>query len=316
MKHIHHLSFCLTLLNNQVSRTDQTGSGHQLKIEFWGVRGSSPTPHTDKLATGGKTPCTVLQYGSEPLVIIDAGTGLRSLGVNLHGGERNVLQASILFSHFHWDHIQGLPFFGPIYSQHANIQLYSTRRTDRLRNILEVQMSDPYFPLPLHSAPGLRGYSQIHPSGCHIGSLTITPFPLNHPGGASGYRFDSPAGSAVYVSDHEHGNSEIDDAIAEHAAGADLMIYDAHFTPAEYERYKGWGHSTWLEGAKLANRARAGGLILFHHSPDRSDWEISKILTEARREFAATEVARENRPIFLSRDSGLRAQVTEDEPPG
>jgi ribonuclease BN (tRNA processing enzyme) len=178
-------------------------------------------------------------------------------------------------------------------------------------------MSDPYFPLPLHAAPGLRSYNQIEASGSKIGSLTITPFRLNHPGGASGYRVDSPAGSVVYVSDHEHGISEIDDSIAEHAAGGDLMIYDAHFTPAEYEKYKGWGHSTWLEGAKLASRARAGGLILFHHSPDRTDHEIPNILTEARREFGATEVARENQPILLSRDPGLRAQaVTADETPG
>lgn len=116
----HHLPFELlsdTLLNNQMSGTDQTGSGDRLKIEFWGVRGSSPAPQSDKVATGGNTPCTVLQYGSEPLVIIDGGTGLRSLGLNLQYGERNVLQASILFSHFHWDHIQGLPFFGPIHSK-------------------------------------------------------------------------------------------------------------------------------------------------------------------------------------------------------
>src|ERR1700749_1694522 len=130
-----------------MSRTDQTGSGNRLKIEFWGVRGSIPTAEADKLATGGNTPCTVLQYGDEPLVIIDAGTGLRLLGLELQCGEREILEASILFSHFHWDHIQGLPFFRAIYSEYANIKLYSTVRADSLRRILEQQMKDPFFPV-------------------------------------------------------------------------------------------------------------------------------------------------------------------------
>jgi len=124
---------------------------------------------------------------------------------------------------------------------------------------------------------------------------------LNHPGGASGYRIDSPAGSIIYVSDHEHGIAEIDDGIARHAAGTDVLIYDAHFTPDEYERFQGWGHSTWLEATRLANRAGVGQLFLFHHNPSRKDREMPEILAEARREFAATEVARENQPIILPR---------------
>lgn len=291
-----------------MSRTDQTGSGKRLKLEFWGVRGSVPTAESDKLSAGGNTPCTVLQYGSEPIVIIDAGTGLRSLGTQLNCRETNILQASILFSHFHWDHIQGFPFFGAIYSPYANLQLYSTRRADTLRKILELQMSDPYFPLPLNSTPALRSYNQVPPRGCKIGSLIITPVRLNHPGGASGYRVDSPAGSVIYVSDHEHGVSEIDDSIAEHAAGADVLIYDAHFTPAEYERFKGWGHSTWLDGGRLANRAAVGQLILFHHSPERKDRDLAAILTEARQEFGSTEIARQNQPIFLSHERGFPAE--------
>ncbi len=142
--------------------------------------------------------------------------------------------------------------------------------------------------------------------GCQIGSLNITPVRLNHPGGAFGYRIDSPAGSIIYVSDHEHGIAEIDDAIAVHATGADLLIYDAHFTPAEYERYQGWGHSTWLEATRLANRSAVGELVLFHHNPTRNDREMPEILAEARKEFAATEIARENQPIILPRRRASR----------
>jgi phosphoribosyl 1,2-cyclic phosphodiesterase len=292
---------------NQMSRTDQAGSGNRLKVEFWGVRGSIPTAEVTKLATGGNTPCTVLQYGNEPLVIIDAGTGLRLLGLELQCGERDILEASILFSHFHWDHIQGLPFFRAIYSEYANIKLYSTVRADSLRRILEQQMKDPFFPVSMSTALAIRDYNHIPAHGCQIGSLAIRPVRLNHPGGASGYRIDSPAGSLIYVSDHEHGITEIDNAIVRDAKGADLMIYDAHFTPHEYEKFKGWGHSTWLEGTKMANRGGVGRLILFHHSPSRN---IPTILSEAREEFAETDVAREKQPIFLARKTGLTNQAT------
>src|SRR5436305_1240459 len=282
-----------------MSPTNHTGSGNQLKVEFWGVRGSIPTPERAKITLGGNTPCTVVQYGTEPVVIIDGGTGLRSLGVSLACNPQKRLRASLLFSHFHWDHIQGLPFFGPVYSDFAQLSFYSTLPPDELRAILEVQMSKPYFPLPMSSTRAVQEYFQMPAQGSQIGSLKISPVPLNHPGGASGYRIDSPAGSIIYVSDHEHGVTEIDDAIAVQATGANLLIYDAHFTPAEYERYQGWGHSTWLEATRLANRAAVGELVLFHHNPSRKDREMPEILAEARREFAATEVARENQPIVL-----------------
>ncbi|MFL6447962.1 MAG: MBL fold metallo-hydrolase [Bryobacteraceae bacterium] len=282
-----------------MSPTNHTGSGNQLKLEFWGVRGSVPTPERAKLTLGGNTPCTVLQYNSEPVVIIDGGTGLRSYGLTVACGPQKLMRASLLFSHFHWDHIQGLPFFGAVYSDFAQLSFYSTLPADELRAILEVQMSAPYFPLPMSSTRAAQEYFQMGVQGSQIGSLKITPVPLNHPGGASGYRIDSPAGSVIYVSDHEHGVAEIDDTIAKHATGADVLIYDAHFTPAEYENYKGWGHSTWLEATRLANRSGVGELILFHHNPSRKDREMPEILAEARREFAATEIARENHTIIL-----------------
>ena len=252
---------------------------------------------------GGNTPCVVVQYNGEPYVIIDGGTGLRLLGTKMCQGDPATLQASILFSHFHWDHIQGLPFFGPMYSANADLKFYSTLRADHLKRVLEEQMRQPYFPVPMSSAPSRREYSRVAVEGCQIGSLSIRPVHLNHPGGASGYRIDSPTGSIIYVSDHEHGIVDIDSRIAREAEGADLLIYDAQYTPAEYPRYKGWGHSTWLEGTKLANRAQVGQLLLFHHNPTRMDKEAPGILVEARAQFASTEFARENLAIVLSKDT-------------
>jgi phosphoribosyl 1,2-cyclic phosphodiesterase len=278
---------------------DETGNGSRLKVELWGVRGSIPTAEENKLRVGGNTPCLLLQHNQEPIVIIDGGTGLRLLGLQLEAcNESSPLQASILFSHFHWDHIQGLPFFSPMYSEHCALKFYSTLRPSHLKRVLDDQMKQPYFPLPLSAARSRREYNQVLAHGCEIGSLRIRSVRLNHPGGASGYRVDSPAASVIYVTDHEHGVEEIDACIAREAAGADLLIYDAQYTPAEYPHFKGWGHSTWLEGTRLANRARVGQLLLFHHSPFRKDEEVAGILSDAREEFAATDIARENRAIF------------------
>jgi phosphoribosyl 1,2-cyclic phosphodiesterase len=270
-----------------------------LKVEFWGVRGSIATPENDKLRLGGNTPCVVLQYADEPPVIIDAGTGLRHFGAHLKTSGGEPFLASILFSHFHWDHIQGLPFFPPLYSDESELDVYAGVAVDVLRAVLEGQMGEPYFPVPFAAARSRRRYRQMQGQGCEIGSLRVKPVPLNHPGGATGYRIDSPNGSVIYVSDHEHGISEIDDRIAIDAYAADVVIYDAHFTPEEYPKFVGWGHSTWLEGTRLAHRANVGRLLLFHHSPSRADNAADAILEQARHKFSATDLASENYEIVL-----------------
>jgi phosphoribosyl 1,2-cyclic phosphodiesterase len=283
---------------------EQTEVRRGLKIRFWGVRGSIPTPEKDKLRIGGNTPCVVLQYASEPPVIIDAGTGLRVFGSHLSGFHRGTWKASILFSHFHWDHIQGLPFFPFLYSEKAELDLYSGVPADELRAILEGQMNHPYFPVPFAAAASKRQYKQVE-GECQIGTLRIRPVRLNHPGGATGYRIDSPEGALIYVSDHEHGKVDIDDGIVQDAAGAEIMVYDAHFTPEEYPPFIGWGHSTWLEGAKLADRAGVGRLLLFHHSPSRTDQAARALLTHARKAFSATDLACEHDEIVLA--SGIHS---------
>jgi phosphoribosyl 1,2-cyclic phosphodiesterase len=281
---------------------EQIETGNRLTIEFWGVRGSIPTAEKDKLDVGGNTPCVVVQCNQEPYVIIDGGTGIRVFGTKMCESSPDMMKASILFSHFHWDHIQGVPFFGPIYSDKADLTFYSTLSPDHLKQILEDQMKAPYFPVALSYAPSRRGYVQVPESGCEIGSLRIRTVRLNHPGGAFGYRIDSSAGSMIYVSDHEHGREDIDNGISQLAKGADLLIYDSQYTPAEYLQHKGWGHSTWLEGTRLANRAEVGRLVLYHHNPYRLDEEVAGILVEARKEFAETELARESLSIVLSKE--------------
>ena len=160
-------------------------------------------------------------------------------------------------------------------------------------------MQEPYFPIPYSAIRAQLQYQQVLEAGLEIGSLRIRPLRLNHPGGCSGYRIDSPAGSVVYASDHAHGVTSIDSEIVEVARGCNVLIYDAHFTPAEYRKYKGWGHSTWLEGTKIARRAGVERLMLFHHNPSRTDDALESLLAEAKNEFPDTEAAQENRPVVI-----------------
>jgi phosphoribosyl 1,2-cyclic phosphodiesterase len=272
-----------------------------LKIRFWGVRGSIPTPGSDFCRTGGNTSCVVLQFGQEPVVVIDGGTGLRLFGRQLKWSEEQPLRATLLFSHFHWDHIQGFPFFGPIYSRHAELSLWSGVPARELQTLLTRQMCAPFFPVSYSEVPARCDFHRLEAGGFSPGSLQITPVTLNHPGSATGFRIDSPAGSVIYVSDHEHGNTPIDEQIQRKASGCDVMIYDAHFTPEEYPSFKGWGHSTWLQGAQIAAQARVGKLMLFHHSPDRTDREVDEIVGHAREIFPQTYAAVEGGTLSLQK---------------
>jgi phosphoribosyl 1,2-cyclic phosphodiesterase len=257
----------------------------QLDLTFWGVRGSIPTPVPENLGFGGNTACIVLRFPGHPLLILDAGSGIRSLGNTLI----NQTTLHLFLTHFHWDHIQGIPFFAPIYDPSCDTTIHSSADPADLERILAAQMLPPYYPVPM---PKLE-YRQNDTTGTRIGDLLIRPFPLHHPNGATGYRVESPDASIVYASDHEHGNPEADAVLRRHANSADILIYDAQYTPEEYKHRQGWGHSTWLEGAKLAREAHVKQLILFHHDPLRTDRQLDAIVREAQMEFTDTIAAKE-----------------------
>ena len=152
-------------------------------------------------------------------------------------------------------------------------------------------------PVRMTAAPALE-YRRIPEKGSAIGSATVRPFPLQHPGGASGYRIETPDAVVTAVFDHEHGNAEIDRGVVEHAKHADALIYDAQFTPQEHALKKDWGHGTWREAARIAAVAEARNLFLFHHDPNRSDHDLREIVFETRNEFPAAEAAKERAPIL------------------
>jgi phosphoribosyl 1,2-cyclic phosphodiesterase len=277
-----------------------------LTVRFWGVRGSIPSPGPRTTKVGGNTSCVEVRAGDQVL-IFDMGTGLRSLGEALFqekAGEP--IEATIFVSHYHWDHIQGLPFFGPGFAPRNRFTIYGPDRNGQgIRDVLAGQMVPPYFPVPLEALRAQLDFKQVKSGGkLQVGPASVTAKELYHPGGVFSYRVDLGKKAVVYATDFEHG-TEADDALVEFASGADVLIIDSQYTPDEYAGKNGlsrvgWGHSTWREAAAFAERAEVKTLVLFHHDPTRSDAGVSELVRLARKGFSGkTVAARESDVIEL-----------------
>jgi phosphoribosyl 1,2-cyclic phosphodiesterase len=277
------------------------------KLSFWGVRGSTPTVDRATWRYGGNTPCLELITPDGGRLILDCGTGLRILGNRLAASPEKTIEAQILVTHYHWDHIQGIPFFAPLYSPQNKFHFYSFRSDfigqDSLKRVFEAQMAHPYFPVDLHAMSANREFTDVAGGDCFsIGTTRVTTCWLNHPQGCLGYRIETPVGSIVYATDNEPGNLEFDRNLRRFAEGADIFINDAQYTPQEFERHRGWGHSTWREGVRIAVAADVGNLVLFHHDPDSSDKAIDGILRDAREKFENTWAAAEGMVMTLGEE--------------
>jgi phosphoribosyl 1,2-cyclic phosphodiesterase len=281
------------------------------KLVFWGVRGSTPTLERDTWRYGGNTPCLELVAPDNTRFILDCGTGMRMLG-NQWVGPRGDggIEAQILVTHYHWDHIQGIPFFHPFFNARNRFHFYSFQSKDlgpdSLRQVLEAQLAKPYFPVDVTMMTAQRDFHEIAGGQkWEINGTKIATAWLNHPQGCLAYRLDTAAGSVVYATDNEPGAAEFDASLRRLASGADVLIYDAQYSPDQVATTrKGWGHSSWLEGVKVARDAKARNLVLFHHDPDSSDQKVDGFLSAARQEFPATWAAVEGMAITLS-DRGV-----------
>jgi phosphoribosyl 1,2-cyclic phosphodiesterase len=272
-----------------------------MRIKFWGVRGSTPAPQPENMRYGGNTSCVEVRLGDN-LYIFDCGTGFRVLGQALRREfDGSPISAHIFVSHFHWDHIQGLPFFGPLYDSRENrFQFHCSSRARSLKRVLEEQMAAPYFPVGLKEMQAHQNFYDLEEGRIQLGDVTLQTLWLNHPQGCMGFRLETKEGVVVYATDNEPGDALFDKNVRKLAAGADVLIYDAQYLPEEYERRRGWGHSHWREAINVVTESGAKELILFHHDPDHDDACIDKVVKEARNYYPRLRAAAEGMQIEVS----------------
>jgi len=267
-----------------------------VRLKFWGVRGSTPTPERRNSHYGGNTPCLEIRLANGTILIFDCGSGLRALGKSLlrQFGERPIV-AYIFLSHFHWDHIQGIPFFLPLYKKGNAFFFHAVALNAReLQNAVEGQMSTPYFPVDMSIMGAVRHFYEIGSEPIDVNGAIISTTVLNHPQGSVAYRVEADGGTLVYATDTEPGSPVHDANVRKIAAGADVFIYDSQYTPEELQgEKKGWGHSSWAEAVKIAQEARVGRLVLFHHDPDHDDAMVRNLLAKACERFPNAMAAAE-----------------------
>jgi phosphoribosyl 1,2-cyclic phosphodiesterase len=205
----------------------------------------------------------------------------------------------VLLTHYHWDHLQGLPFLEQLYQPGWRPQIYAPRFESHDPAWVETIFRSPFFPVPVEHLPNRPGIEVVSAGEMRIGGFDLSAMALNHPGGALAYRIRGMTGDLVYATDHEFGDRERDEELAAFAHGAAALVLDAHFTPDEIAAHKGWGHSDWRQCAEFAAANDIGGLWLFHHKPGRTDEELVRVRSDARRIFAATETAGEGDALQL-----------------
>jgi phosphoribosyl 1,2-cyclic phosphodiesterase len=267
-----------------------------ISVRFWGVRGSIPSPGSRTARYGGNTACVEVRCGDH-LVIFDAGTGLRLLGNELVQSAAGA-DADIFLSHCHIDHIVGLSFFAPFFLPASQIRVWAGNLLPErvLAQAAGMVMSEPLFP----SATGIfkadiefrdfRSGAVLEPRP----GVTLRTAPLNHPGGATGYRLEYRGCSIAYITDTEHQPGELDPHVMALAAGVDLLIYDGNYTDEEFVARAGWGHSTWQEGVRILSAAKAKQLAIFHHDPDHDDEFLDGVQAQATALHPGAVVATED----------------------
>jgi len=257
------------------------------RLRFWGTRGSIATPGPKTLRYGGNTSCVEVRYGKR-ILMLDSGTGARELGIALQreAGEKP-LELDLFVSHAHWDHIQGFPFFQPVYQPGNHIRVHSLRGSDKsLEKVFTGQMDGSYFPVALSDLKSSLEFQELE-GPIRLDDIHVTHFGLNHPGMAAGFRFEAGGKSLVYLTDHEpycrlagenELNRRLDREVDEFVRGADVYIREAQYTEEEYERKRGWGHSTWKDAVDSAHAAGVKRLCLYHHDPMHDDIALDSIL--------------------------------------
>ncbi|MFH1830571.1 MAG: MBL fold metallo-hydrolase [Pseudomonadota bacterium] len=258
---------------------------NQVKFKFWGVRGSMAIPGKDTERYGGNTTCIEIQSGKDH-IILDGGTGIRMLGADImkHKGKRS-FESFILLSHVHWDHYIGLPFFKPFYWSRNKFVVAGPRAMDKnFATALSKAVCPPYFPVRLSELNANIRLKTISQRAFKAGSVIIVPLIANHPNGAFGWRMEFPNGkSAVVMTDNEPSGKKQESKLLDALDGVDVLIHDAQYTPQNYKKRKGWGHSPFTYPIWLAAQARIKRVFLTHFDPDDSDKRLDAVSMQALR---------------------------------
>ncbi len=261
-----------------------------MKVKFWGARGSITVCGKDYLKYGGDTTCVEIRSKKGDLIIIDAGTGIRNLGKQLI--KENKTTFDILFTHSHWDHIMGFPFFAPIYRKSTNIILRGCSFCEEsVKEVLIKTMQPPGFPIKFEEISASFKFQPISAENFEIGGIKITPIELSHPNFGLGYRFEEDGKSFVFLTDNElgfsHPVSRSFEDYVDFCKDADLLVHDAEYTEEEYPKKKTWGHSTTQQALDLALKAKVKSLGLTHHNQDRTDSQVDEMLASCKDEIKA-----------------------------
>ncbi|MCK5235786.1 MAG: MBL fold metallo-hydrolase [Deltaproteobacteria bacterium] len=254
-------------------------------IRSWGSRGSIPVSGKEHIKYGGDTTCIEVTSSEGDTLIIDAGTGIRKLGNKLVQNDKKI---NIIFTHPHWDHLSGFPFFKPLYQEGRSIEVRGPRTTqESVKQIISHTMAPPFFPIDLDDIHADISFHSTGPENFQMGSLYIKTIPINHTSKGVGYRIEEGGKSFVFLTDNELGHSHpyglASGDYKKFAEGADVLFHDAEYTPDDYKDVKGWGHSVYLDALELAHSSGVMEFGLFHHNQDRDDIGIDALVSDCER---------------------------------
>jgi|TARA_Y100000031_G_C8182601_1_gene367258 phosphoribosyl 1,2-cyclic phosphodiesterase len=272
-----------------------------IRVKIWGCRGSIACPAPTHLKYGGNTTSLEVDVGGRK-VLLDCGTGIRNLGKEMMNHDQEYCH--ILLSHTHWDHINGFPFFAPAFDKNRHFEIMAGHLMEKggIRNVLETQMDNPMFPVPLDAMQAGLSFTDFNAGediDLGLSGAKVRTTLLNHPNDATGYRIDYNGSSMCLITDTEHVPGELDQNILGLIEGADLVIYDATYTEEEFPTKIGWGHSTWNEGVRLCKEAGAKRLGIFHHDPEHDDVFMDGVAEAAHREWEGAFVIQENMDFLV-----------------
>lgn len=262
-----------------------------LRARCWGTRGSLPSPGRHSVRYGGNTSCLEVR-ADDRVMIFDAGSGIRQLGQALEQ-EQNEVDADLFLSHFHWDHIQGLPFFAPLYRAETRLRVHGARQGSAdVQSLVAGQMGPIYFPVPFEALSARLDFHHLDENASTVGGAEVAAHRVRHPMNTFGFRVRSGDASIAYVPDNELTGGHYDlpagwrASFIEFLRDVDVLIHDAMYTTEEYRHYAGWGHSTFRDAVQLAEEAGVRRLLLFHHAPERTDADLDAIVDDLRNDLS------------------------------